>query len=240
MPLGGLRHRPSRGASWRPVVALRPEGEQASTAKRTRSSGRGPGRQPTSRPSATRSRPPTSFFASTISRARRRPRLKMQPVMPAGGFCGTKPCWKARGDGWIRLTATRFLTPSGITKAKLGTGGRHQSLRPRQRAGSRRRRRRGRRRSFGQVTVQLRSSTSPVCLQADLPGAGAGKREGTLPRRDPLTIGRTAVSAAGEFVRRPASGASGPGEVAVQREDRVDVRVRAVVLPDHAALLGER
>ncbi len=106
------------------------------------------------------------------------PRLKMQPVMPAGGFCGIKPCWKARGATGFGY-GDRFLTPSGITKAKLGTGGSSTKASVLGKgpdlgvvaSG-------GGVDLFGQVTVQLRSSTSPVCLQADFPAPAQANAKG--------------------------------------------------------------
>lgn len=97
------------------------------------------------------------------------PRLRMQPAILAGGSCATKPCW--------RTTATKITygdkdrTPSGIARFKLATGsttkavvlGKGLEL--------------GLPEPFymsGQVIVQLRSSTSATCLQAEFaepPGA---------------------------------------------------------------------
>lgn len=37
---------------------------------------------------------------------------------PAGGTCGTQPCWKASGLGFSY--ADKRLTPEGARKAKLG------------------------------------------------------------------------------------------------------------------------
>ena len=51
------------------------------------------------------------------------PTLVMEMKAPAGGTCGGKPCWKARGPGGAKGFRYRDLerTPSGITKLVLRT-----------------------------------------------------------------------------------------------------------------------
>jgi acyl-homoserine lactone acylase PvdQ len=47
--------------------------------------------------------------------------LRARADAPAGGTCGTKPCWRAKGSGW--RYADPLLTPHGLQKIVLRAGG---------------------------------------------------------------------------------------------------------------------
>lgn len=97
------------------------------------------------------------------------PRVRIQSTALAGGFCGLKPCWKAKPAALAYGDKAR--TPSGVERLSVQTGaggtkalvtakGADLGLPPS---------------AFntvaldGQVTVQLRSSASPTCLEAEFP-----------------------------------------------------------------------
>ncbi len=111
------------------------------------------------------------------------PRLRMQPAMLAGGTCGTKPCWRPSGSsGWAYKDKER--TPSGIagfaiktgTSTKLKVSGAGPDLGVPEIATVP---------LAGEVTVQLRSSTSPVCLSATFASPPQVNAGGVFKSRTP-------------------------------------------------------
>jgi cysteine-rich repeat protein len=97
------------------------------------------------------------------------PRLRMQPAALPAGSCAGEPCWTALGSGVAYDDAE--LSPSGIARLTLKTGATATKVKllgkgpdlgvPVDAPGSID--------LDGQVTVQLRSSTTSACLTVDLP-----------------------------------------------------------------------
>jgi cysteine-rich repeat protein len=123
----------------------------------------------------------TADFSLCIYDVVNGPRLRMQPAMLAGGLCRGKPCWKTTAS---KLSyADQDRTPSGIERFRVGTGGSATKAFML-----------GKGIDLGipqtvfmsaPVTVQLRSSTSATCLQADFAAPAKANGNDTYKDRTP-------------------------------------------------------